>query len=238
MHIFYHPQKSSVNDIVTLDREESQHCLKVLRHKKGDQVYFTNGMGERFLCRIVNDQPGVAQLEVLSVESFSRPYHIHIAIAPTKQPDRIEWFLEKVCELGVDEITFVECEHSVRTKLKLERAEKITISALKQSKNFIKAKLNGLVKLDELIQTAQEGRQNFVAIADQPIENYLIAKVKKHSSYLILIGPEGDFSAAEIDQAISKGFLPVSLGESVLRTETAGIVACHLLHVANQIATP
>ncbi|WOK04772.1 RsmE family RNA methyltransferase [Imperialibacter roseus] len=238
MHIFYHPQKSSVNDIVTLDREESQHCLKVLRHKKGDQVYFTNGMGERFLCRIVNDQPGVAQLEVLSVESFSRPYHIHIAIAPTKQPDRIEWFLEKVCELGVDEITFVECEHSVRTKLKLERAEKITISALKQSKNFIKAKLNGLVKLDELIQTAQEGRQNFVAIADQPIENYLIAKVKKHSSYLILIGPEGDFSAAEIDQAISKGFLTVSLGESVLRTETAGIVACHLLHVANQIATP
>ncbi|MEQ8412849.1 MAG: RsmE family RNA methyltransferase [Imperialibacter sp.] len=238
MHIFYHPQKSSVNDVVTLDKEESQHCLKVLRHKKSDQVYFTNGMGERYLCRIVGDQPGAAQLEVLSIESFTRPFHIHIAIAPTKQPDRIEWFLEKVCELGVDEITFLECEHSVRTKLKLERAEKITISALKQSKNFIKAKLNGLVKLDELIQTSQEGRQNFVAIANQPIENYLIAKVKKHTSYLILIGPEGDFSAAEIHQAISRGFLPVSLGESVLRTETAGIVACHLLHVANQIPTP
>jgi 16S rRNA (uracil1498-N3)-methyltransferase len=238
MHIFYHPQKSSVNDIVTLDKEESQHCLKVLRHKKGDQVYFTNGMGERFLCSIVGDQPGAAQLEVLSVESFSRPYRIHIAIAPTKQPDRIEWFLEKVCELGVDEITFVECEHSVRTKLKLERAEKITISALKQSKNFIKAKLNGLVKLGKLLETAQDGRQNFVTIANQPIENYLIAKVKKHSSYLILIGPEGDFSATEIDQAISKGFLPVSLGESVLRTETAGLVSCHLLHVANQITLP
>ncbi|WP_339788882.1 RsmE family RNA methyltransferase [uncultured Imperialibacter sp.] len=233
MHIFYHPQKSSVNDIVTLDKEESQHCLKVLRHKKGDQVYFTNGMGERFLCRIVGDQPGGAQLEVLSVESFSRPYHIHIAIAPTKQPDRIEWFLEKVCELGVDEITFVKCEHSVRTKLKLERAEKITVSALKQSKSFIKAKLNNLLPLKDFLTGLPPASQRFVAVANEPTANHLIKKATKNQSYILLIGPEGDFSPGEIDLAASKGFQAVSLGDSVLRTETAGLIGCHLLHVCN-----
>jgi 16S rRNA (uracil1498-N3)-methyltransferase len=235
MHVFYHPQKAEVNDVITLDREESHHCLKVLRHKSGDEVHVTDGLGRRYLCRITNTANQLASMEVVGVESFSRPYHIHVAIAPTKQPDRIEWFLEKVCELGVDEITFIECEHSVRTKLKLERAEKITVSALKQSKNFIKAKINGLLKLGDLLREPKEGIQRFIAVADQPIDNYLVPKVKKNGSYLLLIGPEGDFSGAELTAAAAEGFVPVSLGESVLRTETAGLIGCHLLHVANQI---
>ena len=233
MHVFYHPQQAAINDIVTLGPEESQHCLKVLRHKKGDMVHLTNGMGDRFYCEITDDRHLAASLRVVSVEHFSRPYRIHVAIAPTKQPDRIEWFLEKACELGVDEVTFLECEHSVRAKLKPERLEKITISALKQSKNFIKARLNGLVKLNDFLKATADTGQSFIAIADQPMENHLMKKVKKGSSYLLLIGPEGDFSPEEVKLAVARGYQPVSLGDSVLRTETAGLIGCHLFHVGN-----
>ncbi len=233
MHIFYYPHQAAVGEIIALDKDESVHCLKVLRHKKGDEVYATNGLGQRLLCRIDATHQQLAALSVISIENFQRNYSIHVAIAPTKQPDRIEWFLEKACELGIDEITFVECDHSVRTKLKLERAEKITISALKQSKNFHKAKINGVVKLKELVASPTASTERFIAIADQPMENHLIHRIKKSGSYLLLIGPEGDFSHSEVDQAISQGFTPVSLGDSVLRTETAGLIGCHLFHVAN-----
>lgn len=233
MHVFFYANKAATGDLITLDKDESQHCLRVLRHKAGDEVFVTNGQGERYQCTIESGSPQSATLRVAGIESFSKSFSVHIAIAPTKQPDRIEWFLEKACELGVDEVTFLDCEHSVRNRLKLDRLEKITVSALKQSKNFFKARVNDLIKFDTFLERHQEQRNAFIAIADQPIENHLLRKIQPGQAGLLLIGPEGDFSTTEIKKAVSSGFGPVSLGESVLRTETAGLIGCHLFHVAN-----
>lgn len=233
MHVFYHPEKIILLQKFALSREESQHCIKVLRHREGDQVFVVNGLGERFEARVHNADPQACELEALQKEEVERDYKIHIAIAPTKQPERIEWFVEKACELGIDDITFLECEHSVRTKIKMERIEKITISALKQSKNFTKARVHHPVPFKEFIQAMPAGATVFIAVANQPRDNYLLKKTNKHQSYVLLIGPEGDFSEDEVDMAMAQQIIPVSLGDPVLRTETAGIIGCHLLHVAN-----
>jgi len=232
MHVFYHPQQAEAGDSIILGKEESQHCSKVLRHQAGDIVFVVNGMGSRYECQIKEANPAQTKLLVINAEVQTRSYHIHIAIAPTKQPERIEWFLEKACELGVDEVTFLECDHSVRTKVNLERLEKITVSALKQSKTFFKAHLNGLGTIKDFISTETKSAK-YIAIAAQATQDHLVKKIKPKTSYLLLIGPEGDFSEAEIKKALASGFAPVSLGESVLRTETAGLIGCHIFHMAN-----
>lgn len=233
MHVFYYPEKITLSEKIVLSREESQHCIKVLRHREGDEVFVVNGLGERFQARIGKADPQACELEALQKEKVERDYKIHIAIAPTKQPERIEWFVEKACELGIDDITFLECEHSVRTRIKLERIEKITISALKQSKNFTKARIHPPIRFKEFVQLMPAGGTAFIAVANQVADNYLLKKTHKHQSYLLLIGPEGDFSKEEVDMAMAQQVIPVSLGDSILRTETAGIIGCHLLHVAN-----
>jgi len=232
MHVFYHPHQAEAGDFIVLGKEESQHCSRVLRHKAGDVVFVVNGMGSRYECQVKEANPAQTKLLILNAEVQTRTYHIHIAIAPTKQPERIEWFLEKACELGVDEVTFLECDHSVRTKVNLERLEKITVSALKQSKNFFKARLNGLSACKDFIGAEQKSA-TYIAIAAQEMEDHLVKKVKPKTNCLLLIGPEGDFSEAEIKKAIASGYTPVSLGESVLRTETAGLIGCHIFHIAN-----
>ena len=233
MHVFYHPESLSVSQKIILSKEESQHCIKVLRHREGDLVFVVNGFGVRCEARITKANPQSCEMELLALEQKTRSYKIHLAIAPTKQTDRIEWFVEKACELGVDEITFLECEHSVRTKMKLERIEKITVSALKQSKNYEKAYLRGSVPFENFVTSIPPDATGFIAVADQPTENHLLKLVEKNRQYVLLIGPEGDFSASEVAFALSHNLRPASLGESVLRTETAGLIGCHLLHIAN-----
>lgn len=235
MHVFYHPESLSVSQKIVLSKEESQHCVRVLRHREGDAVFVVNGFGVRCEARITKANPHGCEMELLAQEEKIRSYKIHLAIAPTKQTERIEWFVEKACELGVDQITFLECEHSVRTKMKLERIEKITVSALKQSKNYEKARLGGTATFSHFVEAIPADAVSFIAIADQPMENYLLKVAQKNQSYVLLIGPEGDFSTREVAFALSRHVRPVSLGDSVLRTETAGLIGCHLLHVVNSL---
>lgn len=231
MHVFYYPGTAGISDKITLDREESQHCIKVLRHREGDEVFVANGLGERYAGRITKANVQACELQVLKIERTPSSHSIHLAIAPTRQAERTEWFVEKACELGVSHITFLECEHSVRTNIKRDRLEKITISALKQSKNFTKAQLHGPVRFNDFVRSVPEETTSFIAVAGQPLERHLLNLESGAGAMLLLIGPEGDFSNEEVKLAAELGIQAVSLGPSVLRTETAGVIGCHLLHL-------
>lgn len=217
-----------------LNPEESKHLTKVLRKSVGDIVYFTNGMGEFFTCQIEEISPKKTQLKVLEKQSVNKDdYYIHLAIAPTKNQDRLEWMVEKVTEIGCHEITFLNTEHTEKAYLKLDRLEKKIISACKQSLKSWKPKLNAPVDYLDFITSVQiQECQKFIAYVDKD-NSGLAGQAKKASSYLILIGPEGDFSSNEIQSAFSNGFLSCSLGKSRLRTETAGMVAVHTLNLIN-----
>lgn len=217
-----------------LNPEESKHLTKVLRKSVGDIVYFTNGMGEFFTCQIEEISPRKTQLRVLGKQSVPKDdYYIHLAIAPTKNQDRLEWMVEKVTEIGCHEITFLNTEHTEKAYLKLDRLEKKIISACKQSLKTWKPKLNAPVEYSIFLTSLQiQECQKFIAYVDQD-NSGLVHQAKKASSYIVLIGPEGDFSSNEIQQAYSNGFLSCSLGKSRLRTETAGMVAVHTLNLIN-----
>jgi len=224
MNIFYAP------DILTdsyLPEEESFHCTKVLRLKKNDDVTVVDGRGGRYECRIAEPQLTHTLIEVVSSQIIEkrRRGSIHIAIAPTKNSDRIEWFAEKATEIGIDEITPVVCHFSERKQLNMERLQKIVISAMKQSQKAYLPTLNAIATFEQIIMQSSES-QRFIAHC------YESEKIALHHCYdaskpaLILIGPEGDFSEDEVERALKRGFRPVTLGDSRLRTETAGVVAC------------
>lgn len=230
-NLFYQPDVS--NGVLYLDPEESRHCVKVLRKRNGDSIHVTDGKGSLYTCTITNSRPDKCAFVVESaVLEKKKNFNIHIAIAPTKNPDRIEWFVEKAIEIGVNEITFVECDNSERTSIKLERIEKLALSAMKQSLKFTVCKINTIKPLQDFIPSIDEG-QKFIAYVDQanPDELFKVAEPAQH--YTILIGPEGDFSTNELTLALERGFKKVALGPSRLRTETAGMVACHTLNLIN-----
>lgn len=227
MHLFYCPDITA--NAYTLSEEESKHCIRVLRLKQGDTIHITDGRGNMHECRITDDHP--KRCSVMIVSTVNAPVRgsslLHIAIAPTKNIERFEWFLEKATEIGIDEITPLFCEHSERTVLKLSRLEKVIIAAMKQSLKRWLPQLNGSREFSDLIKTASPG-QKFIAYCETGKEQHLRELLKPRIDTLILIGPEGDFSPSEVESATDAGFIPVSLGESRLRTETAGIVACVL----------
>ena len=230
-NLFYQP--NIPQGVLYLDPEESRHCTKVLRKRVGDTIYITDGRGFLYTGKITDASPDKCAFKVeFSEQEKPKDFRIHIAIAPTKNPDRIEWFVEKAIEIGVDEITFVNCENSERTKIKTERIEKLAISALKQSLKTTFTKIHSIKELRQFISES-DSSDKFIAYVDQtnPDELFKIAKPK--STYTILIGPEGDFSPAELELAISHGYRKVALGPSRLRTETAGMVACHTLNLLN-----
>ena len=234
MHIFYTPELSGNNYI--LDESESKHCVRVLRLERGDEITLVDGRGGFFTAGITDPNPKRCEVNVIKAElNFGfRNFQVHLAIAPTKNIERIEWFLEKATEIGVNRITPLLCRHSERKEIKHERLEKVMVSAMKQSLKAYLPKLDELTKFNNFLAQPFDG-QKFIAHCDDQYRDQLKNLVVPNQNYLILIGPEGDFSAEEIELAIKSGFKPVSLGNSRLRTETAGVVACHTFNLLNDI---
>ena len=233
MHLFYAP------DIATnpvLPEEESAHAVKVLRLSAGDSVIVLDGKGGVFEATVAVAHPKHCVLNSLQAVAASsqRPYHLHIAIAPTKNMDRLEWFAEKAVEIGIDEITPVFCRFSERKVLKKERLEKILVSAMKQSMQPVLTRLNDPCSFKELMAHA-DARQKFIAHCHAGERKLLSRSLQKGGSVLILIGPEGDFSEEEVALALQKGYQPVSLGETRLRVETAALAACHTVAVIHEL---
>tara|TARA_B100001741_G_scaffold313853_1_gene322837 strand:- start:7036 stop:7740 length:705 start_codon:yes stop_codon:yes gene_type:complete len=234
MQLFYTPDINS--DEYTLSKEESRHCIQVLRKKIGDIIYLVDGKGGYYKATLIGDNPKSCHLKIDNVE---RDYgksdlHIHIAIAPTKTNERFEWFLEKSTEIGINEITPIICEHSERKVLKLERMNKILIAAMKQSKQAYLPKLNAAVSFDSFVSNNTIEERYIANCADNDKKKQLKEVIKKGTDTLVLIGPEGDFSQKEIDYAMKHGFSSVSLSSNRLRTETAAIVSCNTINLINQ----
>ena len=223
MHLFYVPELTPVTKSIYLSEDESKHACRVLRLKMNDEVSLLDGVGGVYHARIEEDNPKKCLLQIIAVTHDTKPTHeVHIAIAPTKNMDRIEWFVEKATEIGMTELTLLICEHSERKIVKTERLEKILISAMKQSKRTFIPKLNAVVSFSEFMKQHTQG-----ALAHcEEGEKKTLQTVCKASNYPILIGPEGDFSSKEIAAAKTNGFDFVVLGNTRLRTETAGIYAC------------
>ncbi|MDV7185658.1 16S rRNA (uracil(1498)-N(3))-methyltransferase [Lutibacter sp. TH_r2] len=235
MQLFFNPEINSSTKQFTFDKIESRHIVRVLRKKEGDTIFITNGLGELFTSEVIIPNDKKCVVSISSSEKKIKPwnYYLHIAIAPTKLNDRFEWFLEKATEIGIDEITPIICDHSERKILKLERMEKIINSAAKQSLKFHFPKLNKPIKFSEFINQKIEG-QLFIAHCEETEKKLLKTELKPNTKTTVLIGPEGDFSLKEITQSLEHTFIPVSLGESRLRTETAGIIATHSVAFVNQ----
>jgi 16S rRNA (uracil1498-N3)-methyltransferase len=223
MHLFYVPTLTPTTKSIYLSEDESKHACRVLRLKINDEVSLLDGVGGVYYARIEEDNPKKCLLQILSVTQETKPtQEVHIAIAPTKNMDRIEWFVEKATEIGMTELTLIVCDHSERKIVKTERLEKILISATKQSKRTFIPKLNDLVSFSEFMKQHTQG-----ALAHcEEGEKKTLRTVYQTSNYPILIGPEGDFSTKEIATATAKGFDFVLLGNTRLRTETAGLYAC------------
>lgn len=217
----------------TLPEEESKHLIKVLRYGAGDKIALTDGSGKFYTAEIENTDPRHCLVKVTGVNDkyVDRKYNLHIAIAPPKNNERFEWFLEKATEIGIDEITPILCRHSERKELKLERMNKILISALKQSWNGKLPQLNSMIEYDKLISSGFTGTRY---ICTMEAEKKLSDCYHPGENALVMIGPEGDFHATEIEHAIQSGFIPVSLGNSRLRTETAALLVCAILSTINQ----
>lgn len=235
MQLFYNPKLDRSVNQFAFSAEESKHIVKVLRKGEGDELYITNGKGYIFTAKILTADPKKCKAEIVHTQKKHQKMHwLHMAVAPTKMNDRFEWFLEKVTEIGVNEITPIICDHSERKIVKQERMERIIQSAMKQSLRAFMPKLNPVISYKEFIEKEHKGLK-FIAHCQDDEKVELKRRVAADKDITILIGPEGDFSDDEIQKAYEKGFLPVSLGEARLRTETAAIVACSTVNLINTI---
>tara|TARA_B100000809_G_scaffold200250_1_gene200476 strand:+ start:296 stop:961 length:666 start_codon:yes stop_codon:yes gene_type:complete len=219
----------------TFDKTESRHIVRVLRKSEGDTLHITNGEGFLFTAEISIASDKKCQVTILdvSIEKKSWNYHLHIAIAPTKLNDRMEWFLEKATEIGIDEITPIICHHSERKVVKTERFKKIVLSGIKQSLKFHLPKINEAVTFKEFIKSKPRG-DLFIAHCEEQDKKSFKNEIKPATDITILIGPEGDFSPNEIEIALLNKYTPVTLGKSRLRTETAALVSCHSVAFVNE----
>lgn len=234
MQLFYSPTLQSTDKSFAFDREESRHIVKVLRKKEGDKLHITNGKGFLFDAEITLAADHKCEVKIISATHHPpRTFRLHLAVAPTKMNDRYEWFLEKATEIGVDEITPVICDHSERKVIKIDRMEKIVLSAMKQSAQFTLPKLNEAISFKDFINQENQG-QLFMAHCEDTGKRSLKSQIEPGRDVTVLIGPEGDFSPKEIAMALENGFVAVSLGDTRLRTETAAVVACHSIVFANE----
>lgn len=217
-----------------MDQDESGHCIKVLRHRSGDEISVIDGCGTLYRCRITTDShKGVEAIVLNSEEGWGgHPYRLHLAVCPTKSNDRFEWFAEKACEIGFDELSPIIGEHSERKVLKTPRVEKILVSAAKQSLKAAVPEVNEPVSVKEFIKAAKDETGTLKLIAycfeDERVPRRSIKEVLgtfEGTDIIVMIGPEGDFSHSEAEAALAAGFIPVHLGESRLRTETAALTA-------------
>jgi 16S rRNA (uracil1498-N3)-methyltransferase len=230
MQVFYTPDIQKIT--YTLNHEESKHAVKVLRMEAGDEICMVDGHGGLYYGII--DEPDAKKCVIRVIEKIEqygrRNYSLHLAIAPTKNIDRMEWFFEKATEIGFDEITPLLCQRSERKNLNQERMEKIILSAMKQSVKAYKPVLHPMTKFTNFIENATDGTKLIAHCMENPKPS-LKSKVAGKQKFIVLIGPEGDFSPEEVEQAKQLGFEEVHLGKSRLRTETAGIVACHIINL-------
>jgi 16S rRNA (uracil1498-N3)-methyltransferase len=233
MNIFYTPD--ICGDKYTLEESESKHCIRVLRKEKGDQLILVDGSGGYYETIITDPHQKHCSVEVIkNIMQFEKlPYSLHLAVAPTKNIDRFEWMIEKATEIGVGEITPLLCEHSERKQVNHERLQKIVVSAMKQSLKAYLPRLNNLTNFGTFLSQAQ-ATGKFIAHCEEGDKKHLFHVVQPRESVLVMIGPEGDFSVAEIEKALVMGYQGVSLGQSRLRTETAGVVACEVISLVNE----
>ena len=231
MHVFYTPDIAVSNE---LPEEEAGHCLRVLRLGMGDEVVLTDGKGcfyKAVISAATNKRCQVKILESIPQEPFWKG-HLHLALAPTKNMDRIEWFVEKATEIGFDELSFLNCRFSERKVIKTERIEKIVVSAIKQSLKARKPVVNEMVDFGRFMQREFAG-QKFIAHCYEGEKPLLKDVLQPGEDAVVLIGPEGDFSREEVEKAEAMGFRSISLGKSRLRTETAALVAVHTMNLFN-----
>jgi 16S rRNA (uracil1498-N3)-methyltransferase len=233
MHLFYVPDISETT--VLLPEDEAKHCSGVLRLGEGQSITLTDGKGFFYEATIQSVTRNQVKVNVIDKkeEPRDRTYKLHMGIAPTKNIGRFEWYLEKVTEIGIDEITPLIAHNSERKDVRTDRLEKIIISAMKQSLKASKPKLNPAISLNEFLGNSHSGSQLFIAHCASGNRMLLKDAYESDRDTVILIGPEGDFTPQEVDRAIGSGFKVISLGNSRLRTETAGIVACHSLYMLN-----
>ena len=235
MNLFYAPD---ILQTLSLPEEESQHCAKVLRMKAGEHIHIIDGVGGLYEAEIIEAHPKRTQVSIISEqhEYGRRPFRLHLAVAPTKNIDRFEWFVEKATEIGFDELTPLCCRYSERKVIKPERIEKILVSAAKQSLKAYVPRLNPMITAKEFIGNSSfliPHSSLFIAHCyDQP-KQHLFNACQPGGDVVVMVGPEGDFSEEEVELALRNSFQAITLGESRLRTETAGVVACHLVTVAN-----
>ncbi len=234
MQIFFAPGIKGDSHI--LDETESRHCIRVLRMARGFPVKLIDGKGNLYEGEISNADPKKCTIKILDVKyGFEkRDYRLHIAISPLKNHDRFEWFTEKSVEIGLDEITPVICKFTEKQTIKSDRIENIIISAMKQSLKALKPVINEPVTFDDFIKQQTDGIKMIAHCRNNPERIKISEACGKGNNATILVGPEGDFSEEELTSAVKKGFIPVHLGKSRLRTETAGIAACHSIYFINQ----
>ena len=234
MQLFYNSEIKKGDSNFFFDKEESKHIVKVLRKKEGDKIFITNGLGFLFESEIILASEKKCEVKITK-ETFQQPdiFYTHIAVAPTKMNDRLEWFLEKATEIGIHEITPIICDHSERKVYKIDRAEKIIQAAMKQSLHYYLPKINDPISLSQFVKSNIVG-QKYIAHCEETDKKSFQKELRKEENVTILIGPEGDFSSKEINLALEKNFIPVTLGNTRLRTETAALVACHTIALLNE----
>lgn len=234
MQLFYNPEITESTTQFSFSKEESKHISKVLRKKEGDIFHITNGKGWNFKAEILIAGFKLCTAKIVSKTfQHKKEYKLHLAVAPTKMNDRYEWFLEKATEIGIDSITPIICDRSERKIIKTERFEKILQSAMKQSLSYYLPTLHPAISFKEFLKQKFNG-QLFIAHCEDTKRKSLKQELQQKQDVTILIGPEGDFSTKEIELAFTKLFLPVTLGDARLRTETAAIVATHSVVFLNE----
>ena len=234
MHLFYTPWIEG--DIFNLDEQESKHAVRVLRLGIGDTVYLVDGKGGWYEAVIKDDHSKKCRLQIVAHTTDYHPltYNLHIAISPTKRMERFEWFLEKATEIGISQITPLICNRSGRKQLKLERMERIIISAIKQSQKAFKPVLNQPVSIREFLNFQPAGVKGIAHC--YKTHRVALSWLERSESYTLMVGPEGDFTEEEVEQAVHAGYHPFHMGESRMRTETAGVYLCTAiqLHTAKK----
>jgi 16S rRNA (uracil1498-N3)-methyltransferase len=234
MHLFYTPDINS--NEYTLNEEESRHCTKVLRLSMGSVISLIDGKGGLYQAEIISDNKRNVTVRVIDtvLNYQKRSHYLHIAVAPTKNIDRLEWFLEKATEIGIDEITPIICARSERKVVKEDRLNKVITSAVKQSLQAYHPKLNPSVDLSDFLHLQLEGTKMIAHCLDGEPRQYVSQIPVEGGRYIILIGPEGDFTAEEIQLALNNNFKPLTLGNTRLRTETAALAACFEVSYLNR----
>ena len=231
MNLFYQPLIT--DGAHYLDPDESRHAVRALRSRAGDIIHITDGKGSHFEARITSADQGKCAFEIISEQREPTPvYSVHMAISPLSHPDRLEWFIEKAVELGVSQVSLIHCQRTEKRHAKPERLLKIAVGAMKQSQRFILPAIQGPVPFEEFCSSCKE-EQRFIAFVDAANPLHLYRAVEAGKSCAVCIGPEGDFTSEEVAYSMNKGFKKVSLGNYRLRSETAGVAACHMVNLVN-----